>query len=268
MHWIDRADARFGHFAIRHLLHYIAFLAAACFVLYKVRPDLFGYLELYPNRVLAGEVWRLVTYLFVPTICSFLLPLPDWANAAFYVLMMIWMSNGLEDAWGPLKVNLYCLITTVGITIAAFFFGTYFSHFMFVQAVFFAFAMFYPEEQILVLFIPVKVKWLAWADVAWLGFKFLVLGNDFRMALLAVLAGFFVFFGGQIFQGIQHRQRVSGRRQRFEEAQPSDEEAMHRCAVCGRTEHTAPDLDFRVARDGQEYCVEHLPKAAPAEPGA
>lgn len=40
------------------------------------------------------------------------------------------------------------------------------------------------------------------------------------------------------------------------------EQALHRCARCGRTEHSAPEVEFRVARDGEEYCITHLPKTS------
>lgn len=51
------------------------------------------------------------------------------------------------------------------------------------------------------------------------------------------------------------------RRKEFRQAvQKADEEPLHRCQVCGRTEQTAPDLEFRVSGvDGEEYCTEHLP---------
>jgi len=42
----------------------------------------------------------------------------------------------------------------------------------------------------------------------------------------------------------------------------SEDEALHRCAHCGATELTNPSLEFRVARDGEEYCLAHLPSAA------
>jgi hypothetical protein len=45
------------------------------------------------------------------------------------------------------------------------------------------------------------------------------------------------------------------------------DEALHRCAVCGATELTDPNLDFRVARDGEEYCIAHLPKPQTASGG-
>lgn len=267
MHWLDRAEARFGHLAISHLLQGIALLSAFSFVMYKLNPDFLSLIELDPRLVMSGEVWRLVTYLFVPTITS-MLPFPDWLNAAFYIMFMFWIGHGLEQAWGTFRLNLYCLITFLGITAAAFFFGTVFSHYMFVQAAFFAFARFYPDEQINFYFIlPVKVKWMAWISAAFLLWQFTFLGNSFRMALLASMASYFLFFGKEIFLSARHRREVSARRQKFEAAvRVADDEALHRCTVCGRTEQQAPDLDFRVARDGHEYCIEHLPKATPTTP--
>jgi hypothetical protein len=266
MKWIDRAEARFGHLAIPHLVQAIGVLSGAVFFFYKLDPNFFSALELYPNRIMAGEVWRLVTYIFVPTTAS-MIPSPDWVNAVFYMLFMFWIGNGLDQVWSALRINLYCLITMAGITVAAFFFGTLFSHFMLVQALFFAFARFYPDEMI--TFPPVKVKWLAWFDVGWLFFLSITQGISFTMAMLATLIAYFLFFGQEIFMGARFRQEVASRRERFEEsAKDAGGESMHRCAVCGRSELVAPDLDFRVASDGEEYCVEHLPKPAPAPPAS
>jgi hypothetical protein len=70
-----------------------------------------------------------------------------------------------------------------------------------------------------------------------------------------------MFFGPEIIHQARHRRDVSTRRKRFETQSRGAMEALHRCAVCGATEFTDPNLDFRVARDGEEYCVPHLPKA-------
>jgi CBS domain containing-hemolysin-like protein len=43
---------------------------------------------------------------------------------------------------------------------------------------------------------------------------------------------------------------------------PEDQQTLHCCHICGRTEVRAPHLEFRVARDGNEYCVEHIRSAA------
>jgi len=36
-------------------------------------------------------------------------------------------------------------------------------------------------------------------------------------------------------------------------------QTMHCCNLCGRTEASDPDLDFRVTADGEEFCTDHLP---------
>ena len=109
-----------------------------------------------------------------------------------------------------------------------------------------------------------KIKWLAWISAALLIFGFLTGSIGYRVAMIIALGNFFVFFGAEIFHQIKHRKEVAGRRKRFEVQTRSDEEPLHKCATCGATEVSSPDLEFRVSRDGEEYCVPHLPNAAPA----
>ena len=53
---------------------------------------------------------------------------------------------------------------------------------------------------------------------------------------------------------------------RFEDHVRSETEPLHKCAVCGATELSDPNLEFRVARDGEEYCMAHLPKTQTPAP--
>jgi hypothetical protein len=156
----------------------------------------------------------------------------------------------------------------IGTTVAAFFTGANFATAMLNSSLFFAFARFYPEMMIyLMMLIPVKVKWLAWISGLFLVLGFIFNSWDYRLSLVAAFANYFIFFGQEIFQEVVHRREVSARRQRFDAAvRPADDSTMHHCVVCGRTEIQAPDLEFRVAKDGQEYCVEHLPKGPPPLP--
>jgi hypothetical protein len=151
----------------------------------------------------------------------------------------------------------------IGTTIAAFWFGASFSSSMLNLSLFFAFVRYYPDVEIYMFFVlPVKVKWMAWGLAVYLLYGFVTLSWSYRMAVIAAFANYLIFFGFEIAQAAKNRQEVSSRRRRFEAAARPDEDALHHCAVCGRTELVAPDLDFRVASDGQEYCVDHLPKAA------
>jgi hypothetical protein len=133
---------------------------------------------------------------------------------------------------------------------------------MLYASLFYAFARFYPDQVIYILFIlPVKIKWLAWVSAAFLLFGFFVNSNSYRMALVAAFVNYLIFFGPEILYQARHRSEVSARRKRYARSSRSEAEPLHKCAVCGATELSDPNLDFRVARDGEEYCTAHLPRA-------
>ena len=264
MKWIDRTEQRMGHLAIPNLIRVIGMLNALVFVLYKLNPSFLRWLVLDPNAVRHGEVWRLVSYVLIPTVGG---PIVDWLFAALYIYYPWWIGDGIEEAMGSFRVNLFYLLGMICTTAAAFYSdSTNFGTSMLNASLFFAFARFYPEQTIYVMaLVPVKVKWLAWFSGAMLLLGFLFNGWDYRLAVLVAFANYFLFFGREIFHEVVMRRDVAARRRKFAAAQRDDDDALHRCAVCGRTEHVAPDLEFRVAKDGHEYCTDHLPKA-PAAP--
>jgi len=262
MTWLDKLEKRFGFLAVPGLLRYVAALSAVVFLLYKWDPSYLRLIDLDATAVRHGQLWRLVTYIFIPQLGS-LIPAPDWFNAAFFAFFLIWVGDRLEQAWGSFKLNLYFLIGMIGTTIAAFFFGARFSNSMLISSIFFAFARFYPDVVIYFAYIlPLKVKWIAWGYAALLFWQFLVGSVQFRSAVVAALANYLIFFGRELFHEARHRQEVSMRRRRFEmDARAVEGEPLHKCAACGATEITDPNMEFRVSRDGEEYCMAHLPKA-------
>jgi membrane associated rhomboid family serine protease len=260
MSWLDRLERRFGFLAIPGLCRLLVGFTVLVFVLILLNPDFLNVITLDPARVRRGEVWRLFTYIFVPPSLS-----PLWLLLALWFLWFI--GDGLERAWGAFRLTLYFLVGMIGTTIAAFFFGSNFSNQMLVSSLFFAFARFYPDVVIYILFIlPAKIKWLAWAWGLFLLVGFLTQTNSYRAALIAAFSNYLIFFGPEIFHAARHRREVSTRRQRFEGESRGAAEPLHKCAVCGATELSDPNLEFRVARDGEEYCVPHLPKAETPTP--
>src|SRR5437763_9932574 len=85
MSWTDKLERRIGLIAIPGLLRYVAALTALVFILYKIDPRYLTLIDLDLDQVRQGQVWRLVTYIFIPRLGS-LIPAPDWFNAAFAVL--------------------------------------------------------------------------------------------------------------------------------------------------------------------------------------
>jgi membrane associated rhomboid family serine protease len=266
MSFLDALERRFGWLAIPGLIRIVVALTALVYLLTFLNPDFLSLLSLDPGRILHGEVWRLVTYIFIPRGIgqpgTLLQPL--WLVFALWFLLFI--GDRLEHAWGPFRLTLYFLVGMIGTTVAAFLFGAQFSNMTLASSLFFAFAYFYPDEVIyLFLILPVRVKWLAWIWAALLLFGFLSSANSYRMALIAAFANYLIFFGPDHVRAARNRQQVASRRRRFEKTERQEEEALHRCATCGATELSDPNLEFRVSRDGEEYCLAHLPSAAKVE---
>lgn len=235
------------------LLKAIVLLNALTFLLITADPGYAEALSLDPAKIMQGEVWRLVTYIFVPETRSVF-----WI---FFALLFLWfLSTMLEDMWGPLRLNIFYLLGMVGCTAAAFFFGGGPSNTFLNLSLFFAFATIAPDYEVFLFFIArVKIKYIAWVMAGIFGLQFLVLPVSAKMAMAASLANYLLFFGPSFVRGRWSAQRDAQRLRRFK---PVDAEiaTMHCCATCGRTEVTNPELDFRVTASGEEFCAEHLPK--------
>ena len=227
----------------------------------------------------SGELWRLVTFIFMPgyvTRDSIL-----WLVLFLYFYYMI--GSALEREWGTAKFNLYYLSGVVLTILTGVIFGLVNGNAWMTGAdyvnlsLFFAFAVLYPETRFLIMFIiPVKVKWLAIADGVF--FALGVLGSllqlDILNALLPVVAllNFFVFFWTDITDEISYRRgrarhQASHQTIQFKSAvrQQKKKEAergyRHKCEVCGRTDTDYPDLEFRYCSRCAGYhcfCQDHI----------
>lgn len=256
MSWIDRLEPRLGRFAIPHLVVGLVFLNALTWVLLQMNPYFALALTLEPAKVMSGEVWRLFTFLFIPGTSSVFV---------IFNLMMLYMVGGaLEAEWGIFRLNVYYLIGMIGTIISAFFFradptGAYLN-----LSLTFAFATLYPNFQFFLIVIPIKIKWLALFYAAFVVYDFLFGGNGARLAILTSFLNYFIFFMPIWLQRWRGHREVEFRRQIYEsKREPVDPSGvLHTCAVCGRTDVSNPELDFRVSSlDEAEYCREHLPKA-------
>ena len=258
MNWLNRAEAKFGHLAIPGLPRVIVGFNLLVFILFKFDPQFVTWLTLDPSLIRQGQVWRFLTFAFIPGFG----PQPfEWVGLVLYLLAVLYIGGGLEQAMGAFRLNLYYLFGLIGIGAAAMLFGPRYAAVSLNATMFYAFARFYPESVIYIMFIlPVKVKWMAWISGAMLILLFISGENQLRASVIVGLLNYFLFFGGDLVRDARHRGQVSARRQKFQaDLRRPDEETLHRCETCGRTEVTDPYLDFRVTREGKEYCVEHLP---------
>jgi hypothetical protein len=268
MSWLNWLEHRLGFLAIPRLIPTIALLNAFVYLLALLQPAYLGYLTLEPTRILHGEVWRIFSYIFIPQL---FLPhgTPDGMQAIMlllYIWMMIWIGNSLEQAWGAFRLTIYYLLGMLGVTIAAFLLNWgqsegNVSPFYLNTSLFFAFATVFPNVQVYVMLIfPVRIKWLAFISLAAL-LLVIFLGDWLdRIAIIFSLLNYAAFFFPSAISSVRQRREVQGRRMKFGSDSVRTDEPLHRCVVCKRTERDDTDLEFRVSLNGEEYCIEHLPK--------
>jgi membrane associated rhomboid family serine protease len=251
--WWDVLGRRLPWLGTPGVLKAVVLLNALTFLLVTIDPAYAGMLALIPEKVRQGELWRLVTYIFIPQTSS--------AFWVFFLLLFMWfLATALEEHWGALKLNVFYLVGMIGCTIAAFFFGGGSSNTFLNLSLFFAFATIAPNYEIFLFFIlRVRVKYIAWVLAGMLALQFALLPLPAKMAMAASLANYLLFFLPGFVRETATRRNDAARLRKFRSA---EESTVHRCAQCGRTEASDPDLDFRVSADGEEYCTEHLPRSS------
>ncbi len=149
--------------------------------------SLYSWLMFDRDAVLAGQVWRLFTFIFLP---------PE-TNLIFviFALYLYWiMGSALEHEWGAYHFNLFYLFGIIGALIAGFITG-YATNSYLNMSLFLAFALYYPNFQLyLFFFIPIKIKWLAWLDFVFLAIAFVLDGWGGRLAIIFSLINVILFF--------------------------------------------------------------------------
>ncbi len=259
MPFLDKFERLFGRFAIQNLALYlvigqVAFVFAG--MLGAVDPERLIY---WPGAVLAGEWWRLLTFMFV-------VPIPAPSSLLGFVFLVFgWylfylMGSALESQWGAFRFNVF-LFTSYVLTVALSFLAPRYevTNAFILGSVFIAFAFLNPDFELTLFFIlPVKIKWLALISIVLGLVEFVRGGLATRLQIGAAVAGFLLFFGREIVSGVRYRQRKIARQaERVAQA----ETPRHVCHVCGKTDKTHPELDFRYCSkcDGDQcYCPEHI----------
>ena len=269
--WVDRFCARNPRFGIRGLMRILMVGNALIWLLAMMdrTGTVIYYLALYPQMILQGQIWRLVTFVFIPASSGFL--------TLLFLYFYYFIGSTMEQEWGQAKFNLYFITGMLFTVIYAF--AVYFisgvnpnpysvAEFIYLS-MFFSFATYYPDMQVLLFFfLPVKVKWLAWVDAAF--FLFSVFSLPFPNSLLPVIAvlNYLLFCGDILFSGLSparfaQRQKTINFRRAASRVRREQQNAPYRfkCAVCGRTDTDHPELEFRYCSRCAGYhcfCQEHI----------
>lgn len=263
---IDEFCYKHPNFGFPHLIKYVTIANAVLWLLNLVNPRILPYMTFNPYYILHGQVWRLISFVFIPPSTGML------AIIAFYFYYFI--GTTLEQHWGTARFNLYffsgILLTIVYGFLIYFIAGkavNLTAEYIFLS-MFFSFAALFPDMQVLLFFvIPIKMKWLAIVDAVF--FFIGIFTTPFPANLLPVVAilNFVIFCGDDLLNlfGIQrHRSQTTINFQRAARKIRKEQASSlyrHKCAVCGRTDTDYPDLEFRYCSKCAGYhcfCEDHI----------
>ncbi len=262
---IDKFCSRHPRFGIPNLAMYIAIAQVAVGILYLLPPMwmLPGVLDFSRSGILDGEIWRLVTFILIPS----------GLGNPFYTLLgcyvVFWTGQMLEREWGTAKFSLFYLCgVLLSIAGGLLLGGTsiYYIHLSFFLVV----ATMYSEMQVLfMLVVPVKVKWLALLDVALILLDAVQFGPLVLLYVLPSFINYFIFTWPfwSMKLGFARRRadpQVINFKRAQKQAQKKAQETggyLHKCAVCGITDQDNPNMEFRYCSkcDGYYcYCADHI----------
>ncbi len=272
MNFLDKMQRKYGRFAISNLMLYI--MLGQTFIFFStllLGSGLINLLYFDPLLIIRGQIWRLVSFVFIPNTFH-----PIFFLFAAFLYYSI--GSNLERTWGSFKFNMYYLLGMIfnmlGLLFVQLIFYPNTGHFFYASmgtnitfylnlSLFLAFAALYPDVEFLLYgILPVKVKYLAAIDVIFLAYSFFTGGLGNSVLIVLSLLNFFVFFSGTLLnKRPTATQRQFKAQKRELQSGPPIKVAFHKCTVCGKTELTDPDMEFRYCskcNGNHEYCMEHL----------
>lgn len=252
MSLLNTLEHKFGRYAVPHLIRILAAFQVAVWLMIRMQPEFQLFLVLDRTRVMQGEVWRLITWVFMPGQIGMLF-------LFFAVMIMFMISDALEHAWGAFRVNLYVFGGMAAVITGALLLDFIPLGATMYTTLFLAFAVLCPEVELLIfLILPVKAKYLGMISAAGLLIAFIEL-PEARLPIVFSLLNFLITFAPGFFKGMSQKAVVSERRMRFNSGKTPEGSFFHKCHQCGKTDVDDSKLEFRVSSDGDEYCVNCRP---------
>ena len=262
---------------IPNLMLYIALGTALVYIMSQMSGNYLLYNLLVFNRqkILQGEVWRLITY-----------PLTFYNSNILLMMLMLYcyysLGRAMETIWGTLRFNLFYFTGIVMMDVYCLLFGgqadvTYLN-----LSLFLSYATLFPNAGFLLFFIiPVKAWIFALLDLALVVYGLLVYPFPYNLFSVISLANYFLFFGKDVLNVIPlswriklaglfrknppSRQpkvvpfaKVEVKKVPVQQAKP---DYTHRCTICGRTDVSNPELEFRYCSKCNGYfcyCQDHI----------
>ena len=127
---------------------------------------------------------------------------------------------------------------------------------------------------LLLFIIPIEARWLALVDLGLTLFGLFTTSFPSNLFPLFALLNYFLFFGADVLNLLPESWQLKLRRRQAKKAKtipfptgaarqdrPKEQPYTHKCTVCGRTDVTNPELEFRYCSKCKGYhcyCIDHI----------
>lgn len=234
------------------------------------KTDLLYYVLCFNRQaILHGQVWRLFTYPLTFFTSNILL-------TAIALLCYYSIGSIIERMWGTLRFNIFYFTGVILMDIYCMIFGGQADVSYLNMSLFLAYATMFPNAQFLFLYIiPVKAWIFAIIDLALVVIGLIMYPFPYNLFPLIALMNYFLFFGKDVLNIIPLSWRIRRNksvRKTPKQAKPipfpgaaAQQQATasysHKCTVCGRTDVSNPELEFRYCSRCKGYycyCEDHI----------
>lgn len=283
----NRFCFRHRNWGIPNLMLYIC-LGSGLLYLYSYVSrsyTLYYWLLFSKELILQGQVWRLITY---PLTYPFsLFPAFGGIDMFTTILSLVCyysLARAVENVWGTFRFNLFYFSGILLMDIYAMIFPCMATADYVHLSLLLAFVTLYPDTHFLLFFIiPVKAWVLALLDLFLVVYALLANPFPYNLFPVVALVNYFLFFGKDVanlfpLSWRANFMRLFRKKKKYAPEQPravpfpkaGSYEAevarptapyTHRCTVCGRTDVSNPELEFRYCSrcSGYHcYCQEHI----------
>jgi hypothetical protein len=199
--WLDKLERKMGWFALPGLAIFLSALQVFGFIVLLINPAILNRISLDPAAVLSGEVWRILTFLAIP--------LSDSPLFMFFAVWFLYFTvNILESHWGEFKTTFYVFISVLLTAAYSLVTGTEIYSFRYIEiTILLATATLFPDLEILLLFFPVKLKFIGIFSGGLMLYNFFISPGLTKIYLVLVFANYILFFGGAFIGLIQQLYR-------------------------------------------------------------
>lgn len=257
----SKIKQNYKNFGIKNLMMVIVFANILVYLLSMLgNNNLSLSLALIPDRVLSGEIWRVISYIFIPpTFNPFFL--------IFVLMFYYYIGRELEDYWGTFKFNLYYFTGVFISSLTAMIFNISIVGVADLNlSLFLAYAVLRPEHTVyLFMVLPIKMKYVAIVTLTILGYRFFTTSYwQIKFVVVAPILNFIIFFLPSLFRMVvrdsenrKRKKEYTSKVLKFEDNKIS----RHVCCECKRTEKDNETLEFRYCskcNGNYEYCSDHI----------